>query len=62
MQPCDVAAQTNSRLGSVSVGTEQNHWSQTAKPVARPESTGSIAGVNTFMMSFAVVPGNIDWL
>lgn len=45
MCPCDVAAQANARSGSVSVRTEANHGSQTAKPAARPDSTGNIAGV-----------------
>src|SRR5277367_2610644 len=59
MCPCDVPAQTKARLGKVSVGTEANHWSQTAKPLARPDRMGSIAGVNIPMMSAATVPGSI---
>src|SRR6202021_286243 len=62
MCPCEVAAQTNARLGRVSVGAEENHWSQTAKPRARPDSTGSICGVNIPMILDATVPGRMDQL
>ena len=44
MWPWLVAAQAKARLGMVSVGTEANQWSHTAKPLARPDSTGSISG------------------
>ncbi len=37
------------------MGTEQYHWSQTANPRARPDSTGSASGGNTPMMSDGVV-------
>ena len=54
--PWLVAAQAKARFGKVSVGTELNRWSQTAKPRARPDSTGSASGVNAPMMFAAVVP------
>ena len=56
MCPWLVAAQAKALFGNVSVGTELYQWSQTAKPAARPDSTGSAAGGNTPMMSEAVVP------
>ena len=55
-----VAAQAKARFGRVSVGTEENHRSQTAYPLARADSTGSACGVKQPMMSLAVVPGRID--
>jgi len=53
-------AQAKARLGRVSVGSEQCKWSHTAKPRAKPDSTGSISGVKQPMMSLATVPGKID--
>jgi hypothetical protein len=44
MCPWLVAAQAKALFGKVSVGTELYQWSQTAKPLARPDSTGSAAG------------------
>ena len=60
MCPWLVAEQANARFGSVSVGTEENHWSQTAYPVASADSTGRASGVKQPMMSLAVVPGTMD--
>src|SRR5216683_6615074 len=60
MWPWLVAARANARFGIVSVGTEQNHWSQTAYPFASAESTGRASGVKQPMMSEATVPGTID--
>ena len=60
MWPWLVPEQANARFGMVSVGTEENHWSQTAYPVARADSTGSASGVKQPMMSLAVVPGTMD--
>jgi hypothetical protein len=57
MCPWLVAAQAKARLGNVSVGTEANQWSQTAKPRARPDRMGRASGVNMPMMLAAVVPG-----
>jgi hypothetical protein len=54
--PWLVAAHANARLGSVSVGTGEYQWSQTAYPRARPDSTGSASGVKQSMMSLAVAP------
>ncbi len=56
------AQQANALLGNVSVGTEENHWSQTANPLASAESTGSVSGVNITMISSAAVPGRTDQL
>src|SRR6516164_230714 len=56
--PSDVAAPANARFGKVCVGAEANQWSQTANPRAKPDSTGSIAGVYMPMMSEACVPGS----
>src|SRR5215468_8622243 len=58
MCPCEVPAHANARFGMVSVGADENQRSETAKPFARPDSTGSIAGVYMPMMSRAVVPGS----
>ena len=58
--PWLVAQQAKARLGNVSVGTEENHWSQTANPRASPESTGRVSGVNITMISTAAVPGRTD--
>ena len=41
MCPWLVAAQAKARFGIVSVGTEPYQWSQTAKPLASPDRTGS---------------------
>lgn len=60
MCPWLVPAQANARLGSVSVGTEENHWSQTAYPRASPESTGRVCGAKQPMMSWPVVPATMD--
>ena len=43
--PWLVAATAKALLGKVSVGTEENHWSQTANPSPGPKRTGSVSGV-----------------
>src|SRR5580658_9688961 len=60
MWPWLVAEQAKARFGSVSVGTEEYQWSQTAYPLASADSTGSASGAKQPMMSLAVVPGTID--
>ena len=60
MCPWLVAAQANARFGSVSVGTEANHWSQTANPRASADSTGSASGVKQPMIESAVVPVSME--
>jgi len=59
--PWLVAAQAKALFGIVMVGTEQYQWLQTAKPAARPDSTGSGAGGNSPMMAEAVVRGCTLW-
>src|SRR4029077_17294500 len=56
MCPWLVAAQAKALFGNVSVGTELYQWSQTPKPAARPDSTGSAAGGNIPMMAEAGGP------
>src|ERR1700722_8021978 len=58
MCPWLVPAHANARFGNVSGGTELYQWSQTAKPLARPDMTGSDSGVNTPMMSDGTVPAS----
>src|SRR5690242_17110582 len=55
--PWLVPAQAKARLGMVIVGAEQYQWSHTAKPRARPLSTGSVVGVWQAMIMSSVVPG-----
>src|SRR5215469_4005061 len=57
MWPWLVPAHANARFGIVSVGTELYQWSQTAKPLARPDSTGSASGVKQPMIHDGTVPG-----
>src|ERR1700739_3829976 len=58
MCPWLVPAQAKARFGNVSVGTELYQWSQTAKPAARPDSTGNAVGGKMPMMSDATVPAS----
>src|SRR5215813_14031481 len=58
--PSEVAAAANARFGMVWVGTEANHWSQTAYPWAKPDMTGSIAGVYMPMISDGSVSGSVS--
>src|ERR1700722_10483503 len=58
MWPWLVPAHANARFGNVSVGTELYQWSQTAKPLARPDMTGSASGVKTPMISDGTVPAS----
>src|SRR3954452_8664937 len=50
VNPDDVAAWKNDRLGNVWLGTSQNQWSATAKPFASVLITGTDSGAKQFMM------------
>src|SRR5262249_24553102 len=59
-KPSDVAAAAKPRVGRGWVGTEENHWSHTAKPRARLDMMGSILGVYMPMISAPSVPGSVS--
>src|SRR5579862_2631927 len=55
--PSDVPVSAKARFGKVSVGTEQNHASHTANPLASALMTGRTEGSYIPMISDGLTPG-----